>query len=111
MAIPCGPKVNIELQSFTQTLDSMNASIETWATFATVLAVLAPKSGDEKFVDGKDTAYINAVAYIEYRSDVSPRQRVKYGTAIYNVLAVINPLSQGLFLKLLLQNAGDVPLV
>ena len=66
--------------------------IETWTKFATVWAAIEPLKGTEKWIDGAKLISNDVTGRIKirYLPGVTPAMRVKYGTRIYEILAVIN---------------------
>lgn len=80
----------IELQSATVAADSYGEPIQTWTTYTTVWAAVAPLSGRELIYAQQVSSETNIRITIRYTSAVAVGHRVKYGTRYFDINAVID---------------------
>ena len=66
--------------------------VETWSTFATVWAAIEPLKGTERWIDGAKliSSDVTGRIRIRYLKGVTSEMRVKFGSRVYEILAVIN---------------------
>jgi SPP1 family predicted phage head-tail adaptor len=64
--------------------------IQTWATYATRYAEVAPFSGSERFQAQTVNAEIIHEVRMRYKSGVTPKMRVLYGTRILRIERIID---------------------
>jgi len=68
---------------------------ETNPTYSTAIANLhaeVRETGGGEIIRGRQVeAGINAVITLRYRDDISPRQRIKYGSRYYNIVSQVDP--------------------
>ena len=81
-------KIILEQRATTRT--SMGGVADTWTTLATVWGSIRPVSGREPLVGDSITAELTHTIRIRYRSDVTPKNRVKFGTRIFEINSVAN---------------------
>ena len=81
-------KLTIEYK--TQLADAYGSLVDTWGTHATWWASINPITGREYVSDGKVNSEVTTRIRGRYLNGVSPIMRVKYGTRIYSIVAVIN---------------------
>jgi SPP1 family predicted phage head-tail adaptor len=78
----------VTLQSQVQTQDEIGQPSTAWLDVATVWADLRHLSGLQAIKSGMDVSTVKASARIRYRA-VNAGQRLVYGTAVYNITAVL----------------------
>lgn len=92
MAIAAGElDRRITLERFTETRDSFNEPVKTWATLATVWATFTPLSDGERFRASETAANASARFLIRYSttvSDLDPKDRLTFGGVVYQILHV-----------------------
>lgn len=98
--LPSGPKVNVALQHVVVSTDTAGSFIETFTTYATVSALLTALSGARVWLDEKMTEEATHVAYVAYRSDLAPTDRLLYASRYYSIGLRVNPFNQNRLLKL-----------
>lgn len=83
----------IDLQNATT---PTNGEIEpTYASYATNLPAEVMETGGGETIRGRQIeAGINAVVTLRYRSDVTPRMRVKWGTRYLGIVSIGDPTGQ-----------------
>jgi SPP1 family predicted phage head-tail adaptor len=81
----------IVIQEKTNTSDTYNQPVPTWATFATVWASVDDRSGGESFQADQLTAYRNTVFTIRYLSGLNETMRIKYNLQYYNIRMIKSP--------------------
>ena len=81
-------KVTIEYK--TQLADAYGALVDTWGTYATWWAQVIPTTGSESVANGKVSSEVTTRMRGRYLNGISPIMRVKYGTRIFSIVAVIN---------------------
>ncbi len=81
----------IVLQRFTETFDSYNESVKTWATLATRWASYEPISDGERLRSSETAATLSARFVIRYSSAVAtlnPKDRLTFDGTTYEILHV-----------------------
>lgn len=80
----------IALDEFTTTQDSESGAVsEAWAEFASVHAEIVPLSGREFVSASAIQAGVTHRITIRWRDGVLPSMRVRHGSQIYNIKAVL----------------------
>lgn len=77
----------VSLQSATTVNDSYGQPTRTWATYATVWALVEPVSGEESTLAMQLQGGTTHKITIRYRAGVSVGHRILYGTRIFNISA------------------------
>ena len=90
----------VELQSPSETANAFGEVTDSWATDATVWASIEPLSGSEGQIAKQTNPLVTHRVIMRYRSGVTPRNRVKFGTRIFEVTQVFNPDERGESLRL-----------
>lgn len=80
----------ITIQSATEAQDSHGQAIDTWATYLTAWAEIAPLSGRELFAAQETHSEISTRIRLRYREGVTAKMRVLHGSTVYNILAPLN---------------------
>ena len=81
----------VKLQSVSETPDSYGERTETWATYATVWASIRPVSGREVVEATQVGGEVQTLIEIRYNSSVTVKDRVKFGTRLFDINHVANP--------------------
>lgn len=89
------------LQTLTPGQDSYGDQTESWGDTATVWAAIEPLRGKEYYDAQQINAEITIRIRIRYRSGVTPVMRVKQGSRIWDIKAVIHPEERKQELELL----------
>jgi SPP1 family predicted phage head-tail adaptor len=84
-------RVTIQQQSVSQ--NAYNEEVVTWVTLASVWAELAPARGQERLIALADQVQSSMIqnVRIRYRSDVTPKMRISYGSRILDIETVEDP--------------------
>ncbi|MCG3168188.1 MAG: hypothetical protein POELPBGB_03988 [Bacteroidia bacterium] len=82
------------LQTVTETRDAVGGVVESWATTATVWAAVEPLRGREFFQARAEQAGVDTRIRVRYRTGLTPKMRVSWGTHTYDIEAVIEPDSR-----------------
>lgn len=78
------------LQTVTQAADGGGGFTDTWADTATLWANVEELTGSEGFEAQQTASSLSHRVTIRYRT-VTPQQRIKYGTRVLKINAVLNP--------------------
>ncbi len=84
------------IQQPTETTNSLGEITPSWTTFATVWAEILPLSGKEYWSSKQVNSEVTGKIRIRYKSGITPKMRVKYGTRIFNIEAVMNYLERNI---------------
>lgn len=88
----------VEIQSYTLTRDEEGGQINTWATDATVWAKVNPVSGREReAADKTDSRLKYRIIMREYEAGLTTDMRIKFGTKIFEIVAIVEPTLRGDF--------------
>jgi SPP1 family predicted phage head-tail adaptor len=79
-----------------ETVNSLSEVITSWTTFTTVWAEILPLSGKEYWSSKQVNSEVTGKIRIRYKSGITPKMRVKYGTRIFNIEAVMNYLERNI---------------
>lgn len=91
----------ISIQTNTQTTDGQGGFTESWATDATVWASIEPAKAYEKFQAAQMDTPITHNIMIRYRSGVTTKKRLLYGSRVFDIKEVINIDEANAFLKII----------
>lgn len=91
----------ITIQTVTTTQDSYGSQSESWADTVTVWGAIWPLSGKEIVNAGQVEADFNVRIRIRYRSSVTVKNRIKYGSRYFNIKEVINLNEKNQWLELM----------
>lgn len=93
MALMTAPRLRhrVDIENFTSTLNSNTGAVsDAWTTFDTdVPAEIYPLSGREFVAAQSIQAGVSTRITIRYQPGVLPRMRVKHGSDLYNIKAVL----------------------
>ena len=81
----------IIIEKPTETTSDTGDVIQSWADFATVWAEVTPLKGREYWASKQTTSEITGKIRIRYLDGITPKMRVKFGSRIFNIEAVLNP--------------------
>lgn len=94
----------VAIQSLVSSSDGQGGVTSTWATAATVWAVVEPLQGMERYVANQTQRNVSHRVTIRYRSGVTPAQRLVFdpdGAArVFNITSVIDPMERHVMLVL-----------
>jgi SPP1 family predicted phage head-tail adaptor len=102
--IPDGLRHRIEIQAEAATGDGGGGQTDPWAApvvVATVWASIEPLRGDERLRAMRLEDVATHKITIRYRPGITARMRVKFGTRLLNIRAVIDPQEQRRVLELM----------
>lgn len=91
----------VTIQSESTTADGGGGFTLAWTDVTTVWAAVEPLKGAERLRGQQLEAAVTHKITIRHRSDVTTKQRLKFGTRLFNVRAVINPDERDRWLELL----------
>jgi SPP1 family predicted phage head-tail adaptor len=91
----------ITIQAYVVTRDSFGAEEPTWTDVATVWASVTPVSGKEYFASAQVSAEVSTKITMRYRSGITPKMRVVFGTRIFEISSVLNFEERGIELNLM----------
>jgi SPP1 family predicted phage head-tail adaptor len=80
----------VVVQSMTTVADGGGGLTETWATFQTLWARVAPVSGREVEASGRLTSVETYLIYIRYRTDILTGMRIIWNGKTLNIRSVDN---------------------
>lgn len=91
MAVKAGElNKRISLQAVTQTETATGGISESWSTFISVWAQVKPTSSREFMQASQAREKVSHRIKIRYRSDVTVKHRVRYGSRTLKIVSVIN---------------------
>ena len=91
----------VVLQSAADTADGGGGGATVWSDTATLWASIEPLKGTERLTAQQLESRLTHRVRLRHRSDVTTAMRVKFGTRIFNIRAVINPDERDRLLELL----------
>jgi SPP1 family predicted phage head-tail adaptor len=80
----------VELQSVTETTSGLGETSRAWATYSTVWAAIKPLQGRELYYAQQIHSEATTQITIRYSSAVVTKNRVKFGSRIFQILDVKN---------------------
>ncbi len=80
----------IQLQQVTNGRGPTGGTVETWTTIVTRWAELIPLRGQERFQAAQMEAQTTLKLRIRYYAPIDQTWRIKYGSRIMNINAIIN---------------------
>ncbi|WP_169331897.1 phage head closure protein [Zavarzinella formosa] len=90
----------VAIQSVTRVSDGQGGFTDSWATDATVWANVNPTKGWEKFQAQQTQTPVTHKITIRYRSGITTKQRVLFGSRVFNIKEALNPDEANAFLEL-----------
>lgn len=97
----------ITLQSPTESRDSAGAVLTSWTDEATVSAALLPLTGREMVAAQAQNSEVTGKIRIRYRSGMTTGWRAKYGSRIYDILAIVDGSERHEFLELMVREGPN----
>lgn len=94
-------KQRVSIQSITQASDGQGGFTESWATDATVWAYVRPVKGYEKYQAQQVQTPVTHKITIRYRTGVTTKQRILFGSRVFNIKEVLNPDEANHFLEII----------
>jgi len=91
----------VEIQRATKTDDASGTPVETWAKLADVWAQLKPLRAREIVQEGQVQGDLTHQIRIRYYRGLTRKDRIKFGTRIFNLVEVINVDERGQMHELL----------
>lgn len=102
-----GPKVICQILTPTEISDSMGGFTTSWTTLYSVSGVLTRPSINSRYnesqLQDKQTLIANYVFFMEYKSNVTEKCKLVYGTREFDIIWVYNPGTMGHHLELYLK--------
>lgn len=81
----------IAIEEPTATQDAYGAVTHSWAKKCYCWAAIETPSGREAILSGQPQGVLSHVVRIRYKSDITPKMRVKWGTRVLNIGSAIDP--------------------
>ena len=78
------------LETATRTPDGGGGAALTWAAVASVWAAVLPAAGREAMTAGRISGRVSHVVWLRYRADIGPAMRLRAGSRVLEILAVID---------------------
>ena len=91
----------ITIQTKTNVADGYGSSTTTWVDTISVWAAMWPISANETIKNDKLRGDVTHRIRIWYRTGVTYKNRIKWGTKYYQVIGIINPNEENVYLDLL----------
>jgi len=91
------------IERATETTDAEGGIAQTWATVATVWATIQPLRGDERTsadVVAAETTHKMFMRYSSSLSALTPKDRIKYGSRVFDIQAALNAGEKNRMLEL-----------
>jgi SPP1 family predicted phage head-tail adaptor len=79
------------LESLDAAPDGGGGALGSWSQVAVLWAALHPRRGGEAFDDGHVEASVHFDIWIRPRADITPGQRLRLNTRVFNIRAVLRP--------------------
>jgi len=93
----------VTLQRQTGATDSTGAETQTWSNLATVWAAIQPFTGRELFQNNQLTALGDTRILLRYYPGLRPKDRVLFGTRIFEIRDVSNRDERNIEMELIAQ--------
>lgn len=93
-------RYRVKIESATDTTDAGGGRARVYNTLATVYANIKPIKGTETFRQGKVSSDTTHEVTLRYRSDLSTKYRICYGTRVFSIKSILNIDERDRFLKL-----------
>ena len=97
----CDLRHSITIQTSTETREAGGGRTRAWSTFATARACIEPLRGRERLHAMQIEDSVSHKITIRWRSGVTGKMRVKFGTRIFNIRAAINVEERSRWLEIL----------
>jgi len=96
----------VTFQDWTKVSDGMGGTVDTPADVCTVFAAIWPVSATEQVQAGQTVMTVSHRIRIRYRSDITAKLRVKFGSRYFAIVSIINPNESGKLLDLMCKEAA-----
>jgi SPP1 family predicted phage head-tail adaptor len=80
----------ITIQTLTETPDGQGGITQGWSTFRHCWAAVKPMGGDERQQYAQLYPSASVHVTVRYTAGLSPKQRILYGSRVFDVLAVVD---------------------
>lgn len=90
----------VQIQSRSTTQDTIGQEVTAWTTVATPFAKIEPALGQETLAGAAVTAAVTHTLTIRYRTGITARMRVLYGTRVFEIVSVIDVEERHFWLEL-----------
>ena len=97
----------IIFQTGTLTSDGMGGGTTTWTDTVTMWAAIWPLSAREALENLKTEHRVSHRIRCYYSDDITPKQRIKYGTRYFEIVSLINPDESNIELEILAEEIAD----
>lgn len=94
------------LEQASRTSDGGGGVTESWTAVATLWAQIRPLSGKERLEADRISGQIGHEVILRYRQGVLPAMRLRHGTRIFHILAVLDEDERHERLKCLCEERG-----
>ena len=93
----------VTIQTWVVTQDTDGSEIEVPSDVCTVWAAIEPIRGNESWIGELDQRLVERSTRIRirYRTDITEKMRVTWGTLVYNIQQIINPWARDRELQLI----------
>ena len=91
----------ITIQEQTDTADGMGGFSTTWTDLFDMRAAIWPLSAKESLDAMKLELVVTHKIRIRYRSGITAKNRIKFGSRIFNIISLINPDERNRILDIL----------
>jgi SPP1 family predicted phage head-tail adaptor len=81
----------VTIQEATITRSAMGAEVKTWGELDQVWADIRPGSGREDVSAQQDWSTVAHIVRIRFRTDVTPKMRIIFGSRLFEIQAVVDP--------------------
>lgn len=92
---------HLTLEAVARSPDGGGGVTESWTSVADVWAAVIPVTGGESVVGEGVSGRITHVVFMRWRADVTPAMRLRFGTRLLDITAVIDVEERGRHLKCL----------
>jgi SPP1 family predicted phage head-tail adaptor len=98
------------IESNSPTKNSLNETVDSWSTFATVWSAIEPLAGNERFLTqlSGDYSELTTRIRIRYRDGINNGMRATHRGNIYDIEAVINRYIEDKEIWLLCKQTGII---
>jgi len=98
----CGQlKHSITIQEQNDVSDGMGGSTTTWTDLFDTRAAIWPTSSKERLDAMKLELQITHKIRMRYRSGITSKHRIKFGTRTFNIISLINPDERNIMYNIL----------
>lgn len=91
----------IVIQTLTETADGAGGFTSSWADTVSIWAKITPTSAYERAQAMQLEATVTHKILIRYRSDIVPKQRIKFGSRYFGITGITNIEERNQYLQLM----------